>query len=1105
METAEGLSCLLCFFSYIVNYSRGLQYTVLEEMPNNTFIGNVAVDYNIRMAVGVDEFQNLEYSFLNNEDKYVSLFSIGSTSSNITTNGHIDRETMCEFLFNLNCKVDIQVAAKSTRGTFFRKIEVTVLIADINDNTPIFPFPAVWISIPESNLVGTEVRLDGATDRDSVNNSIKSYELLPAGTPFSINFTINPDRSSTLKIIVDKPLDREVQDNYKIQIVAKDGGTPPRSASVLVNITITDVNDNMPIFSNSIYEVYVKEDITQNSIIFVLTATDLDLGDNGKVSFRLSPYQPLTIQSLFSVDSKTGVIRVIGNLEYIPGEHYSVLVQAVDAGEIPQSSQVTISVYVEDVGNNPPKVKVSLLSSSGTAEVSEFATLGAVVAYVEVIDTDSGRNGMVFCSIISDHYELQRLEEKEYKVIVYAPLDRELQDKYNVTIICEDVGTPPLSSSANFIVNILDANDNAPVFSSYRYTAKLAENNKLRDVLIQVFAYDDDIGLNGKVQYLIPSEYQGSFVVEAETGRVLANTVFDREKVAFYTFRVIAHDEGSPPLSATAIIELTILDVNDNAPVFERNQYEFLVEENRTKEMDVGQVIATDKDLDINGVVTYGILDNDNVPFRILPDGSIKSTSILDREKQSRYDFVATAQDKGTNIKLNSTVRVTVKVSDINDCNPVILEPKDPRTVIYVSSNLVPGTLIFQMMAYDCDEGQNANLSFIIKKRNDSDMFWLEEFSGKMTSAHSLLNSEYEWYSLEVFIFDHGIPQRSTWTMVNISVLSSNVTALASASSPQPSNWLIVVIVTVATVVVAASILVTILVIRRLDKRSQNYVEEEQNDPRSADLDPKYHEENKKNFVATVSVELPPPTSNKPEKLDIISVSDNNNTKIQVKNIGNGDVTRMDTDEGGHLDYTDPSWKRLTALQVQQALLQNNHKDPWMHHTEYPSDHSDVLKQQEDDLSQISLDTETFDSGRGGSVSDGGDLRMMQLLNVVRQTGRRGAPPHKASQQPGNIQINRSETPPPALPPRGKTLEEIQKRLLPMSNGVPKQPSRYQEISAYRNFPQRHMTPKSYLDETTESTIIDNDEESSVEGSYYIDPTHDLEMSSFSRPADIYV
>ncbi|KAL3880625.1 hypothetical protein ACJMK2_032849 [Sinanodonta woodiana] len=1052
METSEGLSCLLCLFSYTVYYSYGLQYTVQEEVPSNTFVGNVAADYNISMAVGAEEFKNLEYSFLNKDDKYVSLFSIGSTSSNILTNGSIDREAMCEFLSDLNCKVDIQVAAKSIRGTFFRKIEVTVLIADVNDNTPIFPSPAVSISIPESNLVGMQVRLDGATDRDSVNNSIKGYELLPAGMPFSINFTINPDRSSTLKIIVDKPLDREVQDSYKIQIVAKDGGIPLRSSSVLVNIAVTDVNDNMPVFSNSVYEVHVKEDITLNSTILVLTATDLDLGDNGRVTFRLSPYQPLTIQSLFSVDRETGQLRVIGNLEYILGEHYSVLVQAVDAGQIPQSSQVTISVYVEDDGNHPPKIKVSLLSSSGTAEVSEDASLGAVVAYVEVIDTDTGRNGMVFCSIFSNHFELQRLEEKEYKVIVYAPLDRERQDKYNVTIKCEDVGTPPLSSSANFMINILDANDNTPVFSSYKYTAKVVENNKLGDVLIQVFASDSDIGLNGRIQYLIPFQYQGRFLVETDTGRIFANTVFDRETTAFYTFLVIAHDQGSPPLSSTATVELTILDVNDNAPVFEQSQYEFTVEENRTKEMDIGQVIATDKDLDINGIVTYAILDNDNVPFRILPDGSIKSTSILDREKQSRYDFVVIACDKGSKIKLNSTVRVVIKVSDINDCNPVILEPKDPRSVIHVSSNLVPGTLIFQIMAFDSDEGQNSNLSFIIEKRNDSDMFWLEEFSGKITSVHSLLNSEYESYSLEVSVFDHGIPQRSAWTVVNIEVLPSNVTALTSASSPQPANWLIVVIVIVATVVVAASILVTILVIRGLDKRSQKYAEEEHNDPRSADLNSKYREENRKNFVSTISGDLPAPTSDKMEKIDIISVSNNNN-KIQ----------------------------------------------------QYSSDHSAGLKQQEDNLSQSSLDTETFDSGRGGSVSDGGDLRMMQLLNVVRQTGRRGASPYKASQQPGKSHINHSETPPPALPPRGKTLEEIQKRLLPLSNGDPKHPSRYQGISGFKNVSQSHMTPKNYLDETTESTIMDNDEESSVEGSYYIDPTQDVELSNFSRPVDIYV
>ncbi|CAC5389715.1 PCDHD1 [Mytilus coruscus] len=207
------------------------------------------------------------------------------------------------------------------------------------------------------------------------------------------------------------------------------------------------------------------------------------------------------------------------------------------------------------------------------AEVSEFANMGAVVAHVKVDDGDTGRNGIVTCQIQNNFFQLQRMEVKEYKVIVHQPLDREAKPEHMVSIFCSDVGSPPLNSSKNFVVQVIDENDQPPVFMKTTYTANIAENNNFNDVILHVSASDQDIGVNAEVAYRLHADSGQDFTIDSATGLIRANNTFDREKIDQYKFRVLAIDKGKQPLSSTCTVIVNIDDVNDNDPKFDKDVY----------------------------------------------------------------------------------------------------------------------------------------------------------------------------------------------------------------------------------------------------------------------------------------------------------------------------------------------------------------------------------------------------------------------------------------------------------------------------------------------------------------------------------------------------
>ncbi|VDI37920.1 protocadherin delta 1 [Mytilus galloprovincialis] len=1099
---------------------QSLVYYIDEESGSNKFLGNIATDTNLEKLVNnSDDFKTIQYSFLTQGHPHSSKFKINETTSEIRTKENLDRETICEY--SPSCVLSLQVSAKSTYGIFFETFDISVHLNDINDNTPYFPSSSVNLSVSEASLVGTKFTISSAIDKDSTNFSVIDYQISPLGSPFNVEFSKNLDGQTTtvwLKVI--RTLDREVKDSYKIQILAKDGGNPAKIGTLDVNLVVDDVNDESPKFSKSLYNVTLAEDVVINSTIVTVSATDSDSGKNGEVSYRFSASQNQDILSTFSINTKTGDIKLIKKLQYEPSESYKMIVEAVDNGDQPSVSQVFVHVNILDSGNNPPTININLLSDSDMAEVSEFANMGAVVAHVKVDDGDTGRNGIVTCQIQNNFFQLQRMEVKEYKVIVHQPLDREAKPEHLVSVFCSDVGSPPLNSSKNFVVQVIDENDQPPVFMKTTYTASIAENNNFNDVILHVSASDRDIGVNAEVTYRLHTDSGQDFTIDSETGLIRANNTFDREKIDQYKFRVLAVDKGKQPLSSTCTVIVNIDDVNDNDPKFDKDVYNARVLEN-LKDFNVTSLHATDQDTDVNGIITYSLAKSSvGVPFQVMPYGTIKTTKLLNREDQDRYAFMVVAFDHG-NPPRTSTVNVIVDVDDQNDYHPIIMYPNATNDTVLVSYQSPVNSVVTKIKAFDPDLGPNSDLLFSIKSRNDSDIFNIISTTGEVVVVQrmTILNMNLKYF-LEIAVSDKGLPTSLTSTRKLYIVVSlRNITSASPiAQEQQDYSIAIAITVVVVTIVLAATIIITIFVIRRLDKQKRMYQETvvpDQNknlfssssdkgslyslpDDRSSSQHTEYNPSHDANSVASQN------TYQRPQSVADIS-HDESRDKI-------GGYSRPISPNS---DVRQSELTRLASIRLHQQFAQS-HDKPWTNqHSEHP------VRRPGDNHSDTSGETIPSDSGRGSLDDDHHNMSKSHqsedfrkyLLHPTGQQGRRGTPPHKQNiSNPSHIPFTVNKLGPstphkqtnissPRDPPNHPFYENInphhQNRHIPYTG---------RDHISYGHF-QKGLHQRPYLDETMDSvnTGYDDDDNTTTSGSYTIDADDFPTEVKFDKIQDVIV
>ncbi|KAL3880620.1 hypothetical protein ACJMK2_032844 [Sinanodonta woodiana] len=806
--------CGLCWGEDVV-------YHIPEEQPNNTYIGNLANDSNLRSVVSEADLNSMTFSFLTRGDDYSKYFYIDDKSSAIFTKTRLDREQLCQFV--TICMLSLEVAAQSSIGSFFRILKVNIYLEDINDHSPTFSKVVLSLPISEDVLVGTRYSIEGAKDLDgSQNFSLQTYELRPKDVPFSVQK--NLDGSSLVRLKVVEPLDRETEEFYFMDLIAKDGDDPPLTGNLFINVTVIDVNDNPPRFTAPSYNITVNEDVTNGTVILTVLATDLDKGNNGLVNYRLSPHQINEVFELFNINKVTGDITVIGKLVFTPGKVYKIIVEAFDLGDQPMASQTFVYVNVEDSGNNPPEIYINVLTNLGVAVVSELAKPGTVVAHVSVVDHDAGNEGEVVCTIHKDYFDIDILPSAdEYKIIVARQLDHERQNSTNVTVYCQDFGDPPLRSSSTFRVQILDENDNTPRFTQPLYETSISENNEIEDSVLTVHADDIDDGVNAEIQYRLSPNVVDYLYIE-RSGLIRAKMILDREKTSSLNFLVYAVDGGSPQRTGSASVRIQILDVNDEKPVFNRVSYEFIISENRPSDTDVGMVSATDGDIGANAKLAFVIhpFYYQRVPFVVFSDGRIKTNTELDREIISSYDFQVIARDEGSP-SLNNSVDVKVIVKDENDNFPKIHFPTPKNNTVRVPLTILPWSIITRIRASDADEPGNENSRLKYMITNNTHLFRVYSDTGDIQVTNYITEQDYgsKIFELQIVVSDYGTPKSlSSIATFSIDLYAENVTGTSMQSKEEGQPYFVIAIaVGIVTAVLSAGIVVIICVIRKLDRQ----------------------------------------------------------------------------------------------------------------------------------------------------------------------------------------------------------------------------------------------------------------------------------------------
>ncbi|XP_062869058.1 protocadherin-17 [Trichomycterus rosablanca] len=625
---------------------KNLNYSIPEEKIQGV-IGNIAKDAGLELGE-----QGKKSNFRVLENSAPHLIDVDPESGLLYTKQRIDRETLCKR--NLKCQLSMEVFANDKEICMIK-----VDIQDINDNAPSFLSDQIDIDISENAAPGTRFPLAAAYDPDTRENGLKTYQITRDDySIFSLDVKSRGDGTKFPELVVQRSLDREERSHHTLIITATDGGEYPKSGTMQINVKVIDSNDNSPVFEQPSYVVEIPENSPLGTVLIDLNATDPDEGVNGQVTYSLSFYGSDRIKELFSIDPKTGVIKIQGKIDYEENAIIEIDVQAKDQGPNPIPGHCKVTVKVLDRNDNWPTIGFVAVRQGA---VSEAASPGTVIALVRVTDKDSGRNGQLQCRILGNvPFRLEENSDNFYTVVTDRLLDREVKDEYNITIMAKDNGNPPLNSTKSFTVKILDENDNAPRFTKMVYLLQVPENNIPGEYLGSVLAHDPDLGQNGTVSYsLLPSNVSEESIttyvnIKPTDGAIYALRSFNYEQTKYFDFKVQAKDSGNPHLESNTTVRVSVLDVNDNIPVIvlpllQNDTAEIYVPRN----VGVGHVItmvrAVDNDFGESGRLTYEITDgNEEHLFEIdSVTGEIRTAQPLWEEVSPVVELIIKVMDHG--------------------------------------------------------------------------------------------------------------------------------------------------------------------------------------------------------------------------------------------------------------------------------------------------------------------------------------------------------------------------------------------------------------------------------------------------------------------------
>ncbi|KAG1673729.1 Fat-like cadherin-related tumor suppressor [Nymphon striatum] len=664
-------------------------------------------------------------------------------------------------------KYDLVITA--TDGTFVATCRLLIDILDANDNPPVCIKSRYSELLLESTNPGTFVLTIEATDADEGRNAKLIYKLKGIGSEY---FSVDESQGY---VKVAQQLDRETNSKFELTALVQDSMNEDWFCSSSIEIALTDVNDNAPVFSQEIYTVVVSEDVEVRTLVAKVHANDKDIGINRKISYSLQD----SAENHFSINSESGILMVRKSLDRETAAMYNLTVQATDHGTPSLSSISLIMVIVKDINDNPPE----FAHKNYFASVSERSKPGTAVIRLHATSKDIGINGEITYSIlVGNDNDVFSIHPKYGVISVNKKLDYEKVREYFLYIQAQDGGILPLSSHAKINISVSDANDNPPIFNQDAYSIVVPEDIIVGDKIIQTMAGDIDSGINAKITYhIVRGDDLGQFTIDQENGYISVVSDLDRELNNNYVLEIQAHDKGLPTMSSSILVKVEVSDVNDNPPRFAKANYSVVLQESKPVGSVVVQFSVTDIDEKENGPpFTFSIVSgNEAADFKMGANGQLLTATKFNHRHQPHYLLKVKVYDAGMP-PMSSVTFVSIQIIEESQYSPEIM-PLFVEVGSYLDQ--FPGGRIGKIKATDRDLYDKLIYKIV---SNHANLFTINENDGSVIALEGL---DVGLYEVNVSVSDgkfdsYGLVTVSV-SMVTDDMLKNSVTIRIARLTPE--------------------------------------------------------------------------------------------------------------------------------------------------------------------------------------------------------------------------------------------------------------------------------------------------------------------------------
>jgi len=747
-------------------------YTIAMETEQMCVYATV-VPESIRNDIGVTVATNISYdniayqavhgtNYQSNSER--TLYVDNSGTIQVNASGVLDYERLSPGPYFIQFLVIAHVLSNQN----FAVAMVIVNVTDVDDSPPMFLSVKMFAAVRENANSSTRVTMVTAYDADSESFGGVTYSIQGQESNFVIN-------ASTGIVMSNRAFDAETESEFTLVVRANSNGI---LAQASLTISVVDVNDNPPHFSQSLYNITVRENEPVFSKLFHFTVSDVDVSDRGKHVYSINGGNN---DGTFSV-TRSGDLILQQLLDYDRSSrrNYFLIVRVSDGIF---SDETSVNIKILNVDDEPP----IFTPDNYSLVLSEGVVMGTFVVQLIATDVDSVAITYQLTGLANDRLVVN----SNGTVRVSGDLDREQLPLLQFFAFA--IGGEGCIAVATVTITLTDVNDNAPIWFHPFIVATIQEGLDQPTVIATVQATDPDNGRNGTVTYHLTDNFD-RFLINTTSGELTAIVPFDREQMQLASVMVTARDDGTPQLASQVEVLIEILDINDNSPFFPYPYMFARVFEDASIGQSILFIPAEDRDIGSNAAIQFILESNDSRFLVNMSTGEVTLARHLDYENPA--DRLTTLQISLADMETpphrsSSMATLEIKLLDSNDNQPI---PSESSHDISLAEDTLVGSVVLVLTSSDSDSGPNAELTYFIVCCSDVFSVVTEGNSGSLIIASSLDYETDSVHQLEIIVSDNGRPsmESSISVSVNVSDVNDNppqfIQSIYSTSVPENTS-----------------------------------------------------------------------------------------------------------------------------------------------------------------------------------------------------------------------------------------------------------------------------------------------------------------------------